>query len=297
MEVTVAEKQERLFACRKIRTLASVTCLYTFHHVNKLSHKVSEEFFSNFWNKELERSFLKGYIDSWYDPPPGGIGVIFANINDLTRFNYESLRPNTSWPKMKSYFQKEGLGYLFSSPYTMVNDVPIIGDFRMTYYLGKDETIRNHFRKSFKILLEILEKISVGMTFSEIFRLSQEIITKNGLINNIFAVTDQAITNFGHTIPFIDSNPTNVELVNIKSGDPQKINSTISHARRFINNLEDYLIAENCAFTYEPRFINIDKSLPMFSFHQIVSFVGGKKFISDNFRGLINYFNMNWIYE
>lgn len=295
MEVTVSDKQERIEACRKIRTLAAVTCLYTLQHVYNVTHKVSEEFFANFWNKELERSFMKGYVDSWYDPPPGGMAVLFAQDSDLTRFNYESLRPNVYWPKMKSYFQKDGLGYLFSSPYTMISGIPIIGDFGMTYYIGDSDNIRNHFRKSFNILREILEKISVDMTFQELYQISEEIIKKNGLINHIFAVTDQAGTDFGHTIPFIENNPTTSELANIETSDPQKINSTISHARRFINRQEDFQITDNCAFTFEPRLTNTDKSLPMFSFHQIVRFVDGKKYISEDFRGLINFLGMNWL--
>lgn len=297
MEVTDEEEFNRLEACRKIRTLAAVTCLYAFQHTDNLNHKVSEEYFANFWNKELERSFLKGYVDSWYDPPPGGMAVLFAQEDDFTRYNYESLRPNLFWPKMKSYFQKDGLGYLFSSPYTMVDGIPIIGDFGMTYYLGKSGIIRNHFRKSYNILRKLLEKIRVGMTFSEINRISEDIIKKNGLINNIFAVTDQAGTDLGHTIPFVTENPLKAQLANIQSADPKKINSTISHARRFINSREDFRITDNCAFTFEPRFTNPDKTLPMFSFHQIVRFVDGKKIISDDFRGLINFFGMKWIYE
>lgn len=295
MEVKVTDKQNRLEVCRKIRTLASVTCLYSLQHVFKLSHKVSEEFFANFWNKELERSFLKGYVDSWYDPPPGGMAVLFAPENDLTRFNYESLRPNLYWPKMKSYFQKGGLGYLFSSAYTITQDIPIIGDFGFSYYLGKNVKIKDHYRKSYELCEEIREKIKTGMTFSEIYKLSEDAIKQKGLFNHIVAFTDKTGTDYGHTIPFIENNPIPEEQAKIESGDPQKINSVISHARRFISSQEDYCISDNCAFTFEPRLTNDDKSLPIFSFHQIVRFIDGKKVHTEDFRGLINYLQMNWL--
>jgi hypothetical protein len=289
------EKQDRLETCRKIRNIAAQTCLYVFQHVFKASHKVSEVNFKNQWLKELERSYFKGFIGCWYDPPPGGIAVLFGDENNYERVNYPSLRSDIYWPRPNVFFKKDGLGYVFASPYTMVDNLPIIGDFGFTFYLGDLKVIKDHYRKCYKVLEKLIDKIEIGKKFKDLYKQSIRIIKDHKLENLILGTTDKAKTDLGHTIPFIDRNPDEKEMEKIDSGKAEQINGAISQARVFCNEFEEYVITDNCAFTFEPRFISQTGKLPMFSFHTIVQFMNGKKVVLSNFDGIFNLLGMNWL--
>lgn len=289
------EKSDRLMFCQKIRNFAAQTCLHTFQNVINRSKKTSELRFANLWRKDLEKMYAQGFVSCWYDPPPNGIAVLFGKEFDYERVNYPTLRPEKYWPKLNIHLKSATLGYLFASPFGMIGGIPIIGDWGMTFYTGKSEKIRDHFKKCYKTLYEIIGKIETGMTFSKLYSLAIQIIEKNKLKNHIEGYTDRMGTDLGHTVPFIDRNPNEKEFMKISSGDSEKINSVISHARIFSNEIEKYIISENCAFTFEPRFITPGNDLPMFSLHTIIQFIEGKKIILENFSGIFNLLNMKWI--
>lgn len=295
MTVDKKDKLLRLEFCQKIRNIAAQTCLRVFQQIVYSPHKVSESKFRNTWLKELERSYPKGYIDCWYDPPPDGIAALFGDEKNFERVNYPNLRPEIYWPKPNVYFKPGGLGYIFASPYTMVDNIPIIGDFGFSYYLGKSEKIKDHFKKCWNTLNTLIEKIEVGMMFKDIHATSIGIIKHNKLENYIKGTTDKAGTDLGHTIPFIEGDPKLYEENDINSGDHQKINQVISKTRVFINEFENYFISANCAFTFEPRFVSFTDELPMCSFHTIVQFVDKKKIILTNFKGIFNLLGMEWL--
>lgn len=295
MDLVIADKLRKLEACGKIRNIAAQTCLSTLQRIIRDSHKVSEIKVSNIWLKELEKFYKKGFISCWYDPPPNGIAVLFGSEDDFERVNYPNLRPEIYWPKPDVFFRLDGLGYLFASSYTMVEDIPIIGDFGLSFYLGKTEKIKNHFKRSWEILNKLIDKIEIGISFREVYRESIDIIRKNNMDNFVTGYTDKESTDFGHTIPFIDRDPTDKEKNSINTGEENIIDQVISKARIFINESEEYRISENCAFTFEPRFISLSDRLPMCSFHTIVQFVDGEKVVLGNFEGIFNLIGMNWL--
>lgn len=295
MGININVKLKRLEACRKIRNIASQTCLHTFGQIIQSSHKVSEIKFRNMWLKELEKSYTKGYIDCWYDPPPDGVAVLFSKNDNFDRVIYPNLRQDTYWPKPDIYFQDDGFGYIFASPYTFIKGLPIIGDFGFSFYLGNSEKIKDHFKKSYGIYTDLMNKIQTGMSFMELYEIARRKIEKNGLVNYVVGITDKSGTDFGHTVPFVDRDLDEKETTAIDSGEADKINKTISEARIFINEFENYLISDNCAFTFEPRMTSPDHYLPIFSLHTIIQFIEGKKMIIGYFDGLINLLKMNWI--
>ncbi len=294
MELKTEDKLKRLEACRKVRQFASQTCLYTFQKVLKLPSKVSEVKFRNIWLKEMYKS-MDIIGDGWYDPPPNGIAVLFGSENDYKRVNYLNLRPKEYWPKFNNYLKKDGLGYIYASPYIMIDEAPIIGDFGINFYLGTNKKIQDHFKKCYQVLLKLVENIKLGMKFSDLYKQSVKIIEENNLKNNIFGFTNRTGTDFGHTIPFIDRNLDDKELLKVNSTSENEIHDVISKARIFSSEVEKYTISEYCAFTFEPRFISEDNNLPMFSLHTIVQFVEGKKIITDNFTGIFNLLGMQWL--
>lgn len=296
MAISDDNKTVRLEACTMIRNIAAHTCLLVLQKILSKKEKISEMNFKNRWNKELEKEWKSGFVDCWYDPPPEGIAAIFCSDQDYSRLNFPTLRDKKYWPKPDVFFQKDGLGYIFASPYIMVQNLPIIGDFGMTYYLGDTVKIRDHYKKSYVFYTKLLDSIKPGMTFQELCDLSERKLAKHNMVNYISGKTDKTGFDFGHTVPFIDRNPGKTEINSINSGNSDKINKAISQTRIFINRQEKYEISDNCAFTFEPRITDNNHSLPIFSFHTIVQFVGGKKVVVDNFNGIVNLLSMNWLY-
>lgn len=287
--------QDRLDGCRRTRLIASQSCFITLQKILRIEKKVSEVQFRNRWLKEMYR-YRDIIPEGWYDPPLFGIGILFAEKNHYERINYSSLRDKEYWPKADSFIKKEGLGYIFASPFTWIEDTPIIGDFGISYYLGSDKKIIDHFKKCFYILNSLINSISLGMTLGQIHKKSSELMLNEGLVNNVCSTTDKYSTNIGHTIPFIDRNLNKEEQEFMTSEDPDKIHKVISQARIFINQSEDTKVTENCAFTVEPRFTSSSNSaVPMCSFHTIVQFIDGKKEVLTNFDGIFNLLGMEWI--
>lgn len=297
MNILINEKIARLSACEKIRNISSHTCLITLQHSLKNLRKVSELNFRNRWLKELEKEYFNGFVGCWYDPPPGGIGVLFGGYKNINRINYPTLRNKDFWPKLKIFFDKQGYGYLFASSFIFVENVPIIGDFGFTYYLGGNSKIKDHYRKCYKLQNSLIEGLTVGMKFKDVYGKASESIKNNSLENNVYSITDKRGTNIGHTIPFIDRNPSKKETESIQSGDEKLIHQIISEARTFINQEEEFEITDNCAFTFEPRLTSItDPTLPQYSFHTIIQFVKGEKLVLSNFNGVIHLLEMDWLF-
>ncbi|MCL4339175.1 hypothetical protein M1271_05800 [Patescibacteria group bacterium] len=297
MGINNDHKAVRLEACIKIRNIAAHTCLLTLQQIVNKKEKISEMNFRNRWNKELEKEWKSGFIDCWYDPPPGGIASIFCKEEDYNRLNYPTLRDKKYWPRPDVFFQNEGFGYIFVSPYTMFQNLPIIGDFGMTYYLGEMVKMRDHYRKSYVVYTELIDSIKAGMTFQELCVFSEKTLKNHNLVSFVVGKTDKTGFDFGHTVPFIDRDPDKAETSKVNSGNPDQINKAISEARIFINRQEKYEISDNCAFTFEPRITSLDHNLPIFSFHTIILFEKGIKKVLSNFDGIINLLGMEWLRE
>lgn len=295
MAVRQSDIAERLEACRYTRNAAAQSCLRALQKILNKKNKISELQVKNIWLKELNR--VKDINSSgWYDPPPSGIGVLFAGADNFQRINYSTLREKDNWPKTNVYFSKGGAGYLFTSPFTFVDDVPIIGDFGFTFYLGAGTKIIDHFKKCYETAQKIVKIMEVGMKYNQLYKEATDLIYKKNLINNITSVTDKTGINLGHTIPFIDRGATEMEKRLLMGGDREVIHKVINKARIFINESEDFKIGANSAFTFEPRLAcQKDKTLPMCSFHLITQFIKGKKTVLENFSGIINLLGMNWL--
>lgn len=296
MAIALSNNQKRIDRCCYVRQLASESCLLVLQKTFKTNYIISEVQFRDWWLDELNKSKEIVLGGGWYDPPPYGIGVLFGDEKHFERVSYSTLRPEYYWPKENIFLQKNGLGYIFASPYSLVDGTPIIGDFGFTFYLGKNPKIIDYFKKCSEVLRQLTDLIVLDMSYRELYEKSLAFIKKNNLLNDISSTTDRAGTNIGHCIPFIDRDPTEIEWEILKENDRFKIHKVLSKARRFINKDEDFQIVGNSAFTFEPRFTSaIDNALPMCSFHTIIQFVGGKKVVLTNFNRIFNLLGMNWL--
>lgn len=279
-----------------VRKTAAQSCFLTFQKILSEKKKVSEFKFVNKWIKYMDKT--NNIHGNWYQPPPQGCSALFFEDNNIERVKYGSLRDKKYWPKIKNYYNKEGGGYVFASPFYFVNDTPFIGDFGFSFYTGGNQEIKDHFRKCSIILNIFCQKIEPGMKFSQLYNDSVSIFKENGYQNFMSSSTDINGTNVGHTIPFLETQPSKEELEVISLGDEKQIYNIISKNRSFINEISDYTIGNNCGFTFEPRIVSINKDkLPMFSLHLIILFQDGQKEILSNFSGIINLLKIDYLYS
>ncbi|OGG04499.1 hypothetical protein A2W14_06825 [Candidatus Gottesmanbacteria bacterium RBG_16_37_8] len=288
--MTFIQKAE---AVKTVRKTAAQTCLLSFQKVYSDYKKTSELRFTNTWTKLMEKSNkIHGF---WYQPPPTGIAALFFDNMYTDRANYSSLRERNFWPKSNNFLNNSGGGYLFASPFYMINDIPLIGDFGFSFYTGNDPEIKEHYHQCSIILNSLLKKIEPGMKFSRLYTEAVSLMKKKGYGNYIKSSTDKLGTNIGHTIPFLENDPTISDLGVINTGSEEKINNLISIGRIFINENSNFVISNNCGFTFEPRFISLkNQKLPMFSLHQIILFIDGRKEILSDFDGIFNFLKLNY---
>ena len=287
---------DKIQTVRQVRLTAAQTCLLSLQNVFKMQKKVSEYKFANIWHNMLEKSGkVHGY---WYQPPPTGTAALFSGSHNPDRANYANLREKEYWPKKDVYLDKEGSGYLFSSPYFFLEDTPLIGDFGFSFYLGKDVRIKDHFRRCSEILKQLTDKIRRVISFKNLYIQYTELMKTGGYYNYIVSTTDKSNTNIGHTLPFLDMDPSEDKMRKITTGEEEKINSVISKSREFINADCGIVVSDNCGLTFEPRFISENEpKLPMFSIHTIILFEDGQKEVLVNLDGIFNFLGIDYLSE
>ncbi|KKS46657.1 MAG: hypothetical protein UV09_C0015G0009 [Candidatus Gottesmanbacteria bacterium GW2011_GWA2_42_18] len=296
MEKFKMKFKDKALIVRQTRLAAAQSCLLSLQRAFKSKKKVSEFKFVNIWHTYLEKSGqVHGY---WYEPPPFGTVALFAGRSQPDRAKYSNLREKTFWPKTDVYLDNQGWGYLFSSPYFFLEDTPLIADFGFTFYLGKDPRIKDHYRLCSEILKQLTGKIRPGISFKDLYIQSSELMKTGGYYNYIVSTTDMTKPNLGHSIPFLNKEPNEDQQRKIASGEEEKINSVISKAREFINSESDFVINDNCGFTFEPRFISENEpKLPMFSIHTIILFEDGQKEVLANLDGIFNFLGIDYLSE
>lgn len=260
---------EKLKICKDLRKFTSEALFSVLEGVVNIKESVSEAEFCRRWHNKLKEN-KKIYEDGWYMPPPYGMCVLFASEEDVLRVNFESIREKEYWPKEDIFLNHEkGIVYLYASP--VDKRTGIIGDFGMSLYFGKDEKIRDHFKKCLEINKEIFKHIKPGMDFKEINKYANNLLGDEGLIAEFKSMSDDTETNIGHTIP-ASYDRWNLDELNVfKDGDSKKIADVIRIKRIFLSNKESFRVQRGMAFTVEPRPMVVNNSnLPRVSFHSTI---------------------------
>lgn len=226
---------------------------------------VSEVTFCDGWLKRLRQCEVL-FPSGWYDPPPSGLSVLFATASCPQRISFESLREEAFWPSREYEADwNNGLMFFYSSSVDRESGVP--GDFDVTLYWGRDERLRNHYRRCFDATSQILSGLAFGDTSHHIYRKAEEIFHDSGLRNCVASRTDVVSLDLGHTLPGVK------EYGGIPSPGPwgRPYRERIRTARRFINGASDWEIEEGMQFTIEPQLRSLrDPELPQISFHYLV---------------------------
>lgn len=225
----------------------------------------------------------------WFLPPPAGASVLIGVPPYYTRTNFTSLRDRSLWPDQQSQFEEECLLFVYASP--VERSTAMIGDFQMTLYAGSDPAIRSHVAACFQITASIVSYAAVGMEMRELYDYADRLIRDFGLINSTHSTADRSgQVNIGHTIPWTHCDYDNRIWAAVRQNDAREIADLISRARVFVTASETLRITNNIAFTVEPQIVSSHH--PKVSFHVIVAFNDGVKYIYAHFAELLARFDM-----
>ncbi len=239
----------------------------------------------------------KFHPQGWYDPPPDGIGVLFANPEDnYERSRFPTLRIDPYWPSVKNTMSEETVGMVYVSP--VDKNSGVISDIGLNFYMGSNPKLQEHLSYCLEAIEDIAEQAKVGMSFKRLHELGQEILEKRD-VHNGWMVTYNDPTraaNFGHTFPWTFKEPTAEELLLIQGEDFGKLKDVISGNRLFINTVEEFIIPETIAFSIEARLgSNRNPDLPGGYYYMLVTFLDGIKKVHTHLNPIFEALNMNYI--
>jgi len=138
--------------------------------------------------------------DGWYQPPPGGVGVLIGHPPGFERMEYVSLRAPDIWPRDDIHFDEASLIYAYASPTNRATG--LIGDIGVTLYRGSDPRLRDHLSSCIEIANRIAEFAEVGMELRELFHHGESLIADASARNRTSSATDSGARNIGHTVPW-----------------------------------------------------------------------------------------------
>lgn len=227
------------------------------------------------------------YPAGWYDPPPGGVAFLAAEA-PFARLQFESLRPERSWPSAESKVSEEAVVMAYLSP--VHKETGMLGDIGLTLYRGKDERVRAHLRSCYETVLGLAERAEPGMRMRDLFDIAMEDVFKKGgrHIGWMSTTHDPQQVNLGHTAP-----GSYGEL--LPSGSFEEVREAIRTRRLYINAVEEFRIPDTCAFTVEARLTDASEEMPNTFFHLIVLFEDGKRRILSGFDEMFEAWDMGYM--
>ena len=89
------------------------------------------------------------YPTGWYDPPEGGVAVLFAQ-KPYRRLEFDTLRNPQFFSSAAFRFESETVGILYVS--TIDRTTGMLGDIGCTLYRGRDERVKAHIRKTYEAI-------------------------------------------------------------------------------------------------------------------------------------------------
>lgn len=244
---------------------------------------------------EVAEKILKGmgthselFPDGWYDPPPRGVAILFGDA-EHKRTQFETLREETFWPKSEFKFESESVGMVYLSP--VDKETGMFGDIGFSIYRGTSQATKDHLKDCLRIVEMAAEHAEVGMRFSDLYAYAQGIFHDkvHKKIGWMTTAHDPLKINLGHTAPgsYGDSTPLGATFAETKEA--------IRSRRIYINEEEQFVIPETCAFTVEARLVDAEEKEPNVFFHVIVVFSEGKKRVLTNFNEIFTMLGMDYM--
>lgn len=237
------------------------------------------------------------YPTGWYEPPPQGAAVLFANADDqFERSKFPTLRTEFYWPKANYSRELETVGMIYVSPVHKATG--LICDIGFNFYQGSDKKVQDHLRHSLETIEAIADIPEVGMAFNQLHGLAQSLVDKQGIHNNWMITMNDPTrgANFGHTLPWTSEEPTLDEQSVIDSGDFDKLKQIISRKRLFINPIEQTQIPETIAFSIEARLgSNEHPETSCGYYYMVVAFRAGEKTVVSNLKPIFEALDITYM--
>lgn len=199
----------------------------------------------------------------------------------MARLGVESFRPPACWPG-PTPVDAAAPFTAYSSP---VASSGMIGDFGLTVSTGTDPRVQDHLARVAELVHGLTEQVAPGRRYADLYQSARSGWEAAGLVNDIASSTDPAGTNIGHSIPFFGQPREPLE----PGEDGAR---RISQARVFVSATNEAEIAEECAFTIEPRLGGA--GVPVVWFHVVVSFVAGRKHVVTEFDPVLAAAGASW---
>lgn len=262
-----------LEACKETRGIAATSFRTSLQSLLETGNPISEKSLADRWLLEMQKH-QEIFPEGWYEPPPHGIAVRFATDTNFGDLYLPNLRAKENWPREEVYLDREkGMAYVYASPVSK-REKGIIGDWGMTLYFGKDPQITNHIQYCLATNRKILDEVSVGMSFKDIYTLAIDTLAKDGFSNDVVSITDPSNQNIGHTVPGLYDPFSSEEKALLQNPESnwEDVKTVIKNKRKFVSPVETLEVQPGMAFTIEPRPISKNAHLPNVSFHTIALF-------------------------
>lgn len=228
------------------------------------------------------------YPDGWYDPPEGGVAVLFGDGPQYERLQFDSLRSPQFFASNDVRSGSETVGLVYVSPVDRATGM--IGDIGFSFYRGEDVHIQQHLKACHDVLLASAHMIEVGMPFRDIYHTTMDQFAKSEKkIGWMTTDHDPLKINLGHTVP------ASLGECVLPQGSFEEVREAIRSSRLYINAEETFRVPATGAFTLEARLTDMSETLPNAFFHFIVTFSDGKRDIRSDFGDIFTSLEMHYM--
>src|SRR6266702_1882195 len=155
---------DKLEICKQIRKIAADSLSIVLKKLLASDKPISEVTLRNAWLAEMRKN-QNIFPEGWYEPPPYGMIILYADDKDVERFNYTSARVKEMWPRDDIFLNKKtGIIYCYASP--VDKRTGILGDFGVTLYFGNKSDIKKLLKMCLTLDQEIFQSAQIGMKIS-----------------------------------------------------------------------------------------------------------------------------------
>lgn len=240
---------------------------------------VTEKTFRDSWLERIYDAY-PCFRGGWYSPPEYGCAVLFGNVCDSRRVNFDSLRNPCSWPSSKKLDWHDGYIYVYCSQ--VDRDTGEMADFSAFHYLGSNPEVLDHIIQCRVAHSQMLSMLKPGITSVEFHAKCCTILDLSGLYIAGHSETDPGRINFGHSLTSLSKSRLNG--ANILSDEDIE---NLSKGRRFINSTDNWALHSTRCFSVEPRLRSCSNPrLPQVSLHSIASIQDQIVRFQNDFKGI-----------
>lgn len=291
-------KQDKLEICKRTRKIAADALYVVLKKLLESDKPISEVTLREAWLAEMRKN-KNIFPDGWYTPPPHGMIILFADEDNVERFDYKNARWESSWARDDIFMnRKTGIIFCYASP--VDRQTGTIGDFSLTLYFGNKPEIKRLLKYCLDLDKKIFDHAKIGMKIMDVTRFALDKMRKDGMTNDVIALMDKADVNIGHSVPAAYEQWSSEEKKILSNGlkDWLSTKDMIAKKRYYVNNIEELVIKPGTAFTIEPRPKVISKPyLPAaMNYHTIAFFKeNGEKELLTGFDDLFKLVGMNYM--